>query len=159
MKTEADRREAARQAGETYGAMAADLSLMHASLAPGEEAMEKHILNLARNIREQVLQQRANDDLGEDLALVWKEAALKAAQARLKAFGAPGEGDAAGGLTDTPRFPAAQPLQEWAFNLWLTLLPDHSPAGQSQHTRGPGFRTIVPFQRVPSRAPSKVISS
>lgn len=70
--------------------MAADLSLMHASLAPTEEAMEKHILNLARNIREQALQ-RANDDLGEDLALVWKEAALKAAQERLKAFGAPGE--------------------------------------------------------------------
>ena len=90
MNTDADKREGARQAGETYGAMAADLSLMHASLAPGEEAMEKHILNLARNIREQALQ-RANDDLGEDLALVWKEAALKAAQERLEAFGAPGE--------------------------------------------------------------------
>ncbi len=40
--------------------------------------MEQHILDLvARNIREQALQ-RASDDLGEALALVWKEAALKA---------------------------------------------------------------------------------
>jgi hypothetical protein len=90
MRTDADQREAARQAGETYGAMAADLSLMHASLAPGEKSLEKHILDLARNIREQALQ-RANNELGEDLALVWKGAALKAAQKRLEAFGAPGE--------------------------------------------------------------------
>jgi hypothetical protein len=90
METETERREAARKAGETYGTMAADLSLMHVGSASGEEAMEQHILDLARNIREQALQ-RANDDFGEDLALVWKEAALKAAQERLEAFGAFGE--------------------------------------------------------------------
>jgi hypothetical protein len=39
--------------------------------------MEQHILGRARNILEQALQ-RASDDLGEALALVWKEAALKA---------------------------------------------------------------------------------
>jgi hypothetical protein len=89
MDTDADKREAAREAGETYGAMAADLSLMHASLAPSEEAMERHILDLACNIREQMQQQAAV--LGEALAFVWKEAALKAAQKRLEAFGAPKE--------------------------------------------------------------------
>jgi hypothetical protein len=87
MDTDADKHKAAREAGETYGAMAADLSLIYASLASSEEAVEGYILNLARNIREQALQRA--DNLGEDFALVWKEAALKAAQERLEAFGAP----------------------------------------------------------------------
>jgi len=44
---------------------------------------------LARNIREQAAQQ-AEGGLGEELAAIWKDAALKAAQARLKAFEEPG---------------------------------------------------------------------
>ena len=86
MNTEADRREVAREAGEKYGAMAADLSLVHISMAESEEAVQDHINTLVRNIREQAAQQAR-----EDLAAVWKEAALKAAQARLEASGEPGE--------------------------------------------------------------------
>jgi hypothetical protein len=41
---------------------------------------------LVRNIREQAAQQA-----GEDLAAIWKEAALKAAQARLESSGKPEE--------------------------------------------------------------------
>ena len=77
-----DRREAVREAGGKYGAMAADLSLIHISMAASEEAVQDHINDLVRNIREQSAQQAR-----EDLAAVWKEAALKAAQARLEAFG------------------------------------------------------------------------
>ncbi len=77
-----DRREAVREAGEKYGTMAADLSLVHISMAASEEAVQDHINNLVRNIREQAAQQAR-----EDLAAVWKEAALKAAQARLEASG------------------------------------------------------------------------
>jgi hypothetical protein len=84
MSTEPDRHKAARQAGEKYGAMAADLSLVHISMAASEEAVQDHISNLVRNIREQAAQQAR-----EDLASVWKEAALKAAQARLEAFEGP----------------------------------------------------------------------
>ena len=76
-----DRREAVREAGERYGTMAADLSLVHISMASSEEAVQDHINNLVRNIREQAAQQAH-----EDLAAVWKKAALKAAQARLEAF-------------------------------------------------------------------------
>ncbi len=81
-----DRREAVREAGERYGTMAADLSLVHISMASSEEAVQNHISDLVRNIREQAAQQAR-----EDLAAVWKEAALKAAQARLEAFGEPNE--------------------------------------------------------------------
>ena len=82
MSTEQDRHTVAREAGERYGAMAADLSLVHISMAASEEAVQDHINDLVRNIREQAAQQAR-----EDLAAVWKEAALKAAQARLEAFG------------------------------------------------------------------------
>jgi hypothetical protein len=79
-----DKREAVRKAGERYGTMAADLSLVHISMASSQEAVQDHINNLVRNIREQAAQQAR-----EDLAAVWKEAALKAAQVRLEAFGRP----------------------------------------------------------------------
>jgi hypothetical protein len=65
--------------------MAAALSLLHISVASSEEEMQEHVGDLVRNIREQALQ-RANEGLGEDLAAVWKEAAMEAAQARLAAF-------------------------------------------------------------------------
>jgi hypothetical protein len=84
MNREADKREAAQEAGEKYGTMAADLSLVHVSVASSEEEIQDHINDLVRNIREQAAQQAR-----EDLAVVWKEAALKAAQARLEAFGGP----------------------------------------------------------------------
>ncbi len=77
-----DRRYAVREAGEKYCTMAADLSLVHISMAATEEAVQDHINNLLRNTREQAAQQA-----GADLAAVWKEAALKAAQARLEAAG------------------------------------------------------------------------
>ncbi len=85
MSTEAESREAARKAGATYGTMAADLSLVHISVASSEGEMQDHIRDLVRNIREQA-SQHADQGLGEDLAAVWKEAALEAAQARLAAF-------------------------------------------------------------------------
>jgi hypothetical protein len=84
MIMEPDRHTVAREAGEKYGTMAADLSLVHISMAASEEAVQDHINNLVRNIREQAAQQAR-----EDLAAVWREAALKAAQARLEAFGEP----------------------------------------------------------------------
>ena len=84
MTTEPDRHKVAREAGEKYGTMAADLSLVHISMASSEEGVQDHINNLVHNIREQAAQQAR-----EDLAAVWKEAALKAAQARLEAFGGP----------------------------------------------------------------------
>ena len=84
MNTEPDRHKVVREAGERYGTMAADLSLVHISMAASEEAVQDHINNLVRNIREQSAQQAR-----EDLAAVWKEAALKAAQARLEVFGGP----------------------------------------------------------------------
>ncbi len=90
MSTEAERREAAREAGAKYGTMATDLSLVHISVASSEDEMQDHIRDLVRNIREQA-SQRANEGLGEDLAAVWKDAALKAAQARLEASGEPDE--------------------------------------------------------------------
>ena len=84
MSTEPDRRKVAREAGEKYGTMAADLSLVHISMAASEEAVQDHINNLVRNIREQAAQQAR-----ADLAAVWNEAALKAAQARIEASGGP----------------------------------------------------------------------
>jgi hypothetical protein len=39
MTTEPDRHKVAREAGEKYGTMAADLSLVHISMAPNEEAV------------------------------------------------------------------------------------------------------------------------
>ena len=81
-----DRREAVRAAGERDGTMAAGLSLVHISMAASEEAVQDHINNLVRNVREQAAQPAR-----EDLAVVWKEAALKAAQARLEASGGPEE--------------------------------------------------------------------
>jgi hypothetical protein len=89
MSTEPDRHEVAREAGEKYGTMAADLSLVHVSVASSEEEIQEHINDLVRNIREQAAQQAR-----EDLAVVWKEAALKAAQARLEASGEPEEATA-----------------------------------------------------------------
>ncbi len=88
MSTEAESREAAREAGTTYGRMAADLCLVYIGIAAGEEAMQDHIRDLVRNIRDQA-SQRANEGLGEDLAAVWKDAAMEAARARLAAFEAP----------------------------------------------------------------------
>ncbi len=88
MSTEPDEQEAARVAGSRYGTMAADLSLLHISTATTEEKIQEHIADLARNIREQAAE-RARDGLGEDLAAVWKDAALKAAQARLETYGEP----------------------------------------------------------------------
>ena len=86
MNMELERCEAARQAGERYGTMAADLSLVHISMAESEEAVQDHINTLVRNIREQAAQQAR-----EDLVGVWREAALKAAQARLATSGGPEE--------------------------------------------------------------------
>ena len=86
MSREPDRHKVAREAGEKYGTMAADLSLVHISMAESVEAVQDQINNLVRNIREQAAQQAR-----EDLAAIWKEAALKAAQARLEASGEPGE--------------------------------------------------------------------
>jgi hypothetical protein len=71
MNTETDQQEAARQAGSRYGTMAADLSLVHITTAATDEEMQEHIADLARNIREQAAQ-RIREDLGEDLAAVWK---------------------------------------------------------------------------------------
>jgi transposase-like protein len=88
MNTEHNEQEAVRQAGSRYGTMAADLSLAHISAAATDEAIQEHIADLARNIREQAAQ-KAREDLGEDLAATWKDAALKAAQARLEAHGEP----------------------------------------------------------------------
>ena len=87
MNTETDEQEA-REAGSLYGTMAADLSLVHISTAATDEAVQEHIAELARNIREQA-QQRAKEGLGADLAAVWKDAALRSAQARLEASGEP----------------------------------------------------------------------
>lgn len=82
MNTEPDRHKVVREAGEKYGTMAADLSLVHISMAASEEAVQDHINDLVRNIREEAAQQAR-----ADLAAVWKEAVLKAAQARLETFG------------------------------------------------------------------------
>ena len=90
MNTEPDQHAAAREAGEKYGTMAADLSLVHISMAASEEAVQDHINTLVRNIREQAAQQ-AREGLGHDLTAVWKAAAFKAAQARLEAHGGPEE--------------------------------------------------------------------
>ncbi len=65
MNVEADE-QAAREAGARYGTMAADLSLVHISLAVTDEAVEHHIADLALNIGEQA-QQRARDDIGKIL--------------------------------------------------------------------------------------------
>ncbi len=86
MSTEQDRHTVARAAGERYGAMAAYLSLVHISMASSEEAVQDHINDLVRDIREQAAQQAR-----EDLAAVWREAALNAAQARLEASEGPEE--------------------------------------------------------------------
>jgi len=88
MSPEAERNDAAREAGATYGTMAAELSLVHISLALNEEEMQQHIRDLVRNIREQASQQ-TDQGLGEDLTAVWREAAMEAAQARLAAFEEP----------------------------------------------------------------------
>ncbi len=88
MATETSQKEAAREAGHQYGTMAADLCLVHISEATTEEAVQEHVVDLARNIREQAAQQ-AKEGLGEELAAIWQDAALKAAQARLEAFEEP----------------------------------------------------------------------
>ncbi len=88
MDTELNQREAAREAGERYGTMAADLSLVHVSAASSTEEIHEHIRDLARNIREQAAQQ-VREGLSHNLADVWKAAAFKAAQARLEAIGGP----------------------------------------------------------------------
>ncbi len=88
MEIEPDHREAAREAGEKYGTMAADLSLVHVSAASDPEEIHQHIRDLARNIREQAAQQ-TREGLAHDLTAVWKAAAFKAAQVRLEALGGP----------------------------------------------------------------------
>ena len=90
MKTQSDEQEAAREAGSRYGTMAADLSLIHISTATTEEKMQKYIADLAHKIREQAVQ-RAREGLGEDLAAIWKDAALRAAHARLEGYTEPKE--------------------------------------------------------------------
>ena len=69
-------------------------------MAASEEAVQAHINDLVRNIREHAAQQA-----GEDLAAVWKQAALKAAQARLEAFGGSGADDRRVGRYQQPRLP------------------------------------------------------
>ncbi len=66
MDTELDQHEAAREAGAKYGAMAADLSLVHVSAASSKEEIHEHIRDLARNIREKAAQQ-AREGLEDDL--------------------------------------------------------------------------------------------
>jgi hypothetical protein len=85
MNTETNEQQAAQEAGSQYGAMAADLSLVHISVAANDEAIQEHIADLVRNIREQA-KERAGEGLGNDLATIWKDAALEAAQARLRAY-------------------------------------------------------------------------
>jgi hypothetical protein len=51
--TEAHEREVARRAGEQYGTMAANLSLVQVSTASSEEAVQDDIRDLARNVRQQ----------------------------------------------------------------------------------------------------------
>jgi hypothetical protein len=46
MDTEPDQHEAAREAGEKYGTMAADLSLVHVSPASSAEEIHEHIRDL-----------------------------------------------------------------------------------------------------------------
>ncbi len=89
MNTEAESREAVREAGEKYGTMAAELSLAHVSAASSDEEIHEHIRDLARNIREQATQQ-VRDGLGHELADVWKAAAFKAAQMRLETLNSVG---------------------------------------------------------------------
>ena len=84
MSTEPDRHKVAREAGEKYGTMAADLSLVHISMAASEEAVQDHINNLVRNIREQAAQQAR-----EDLAAVWKEAPSKPLKRVLRQWESP----------------------------------------------------------------------
>ena len=69
MDAEPDQREAAREAGEKYGTMAADLSLVHVSAASNTEEIHEHIRDLSRNIREQAAQQD-REGLGQDLTAV-----------------------------------------------------------------------------------------
>ena len=69
MNTETNEQEAAQEAGSWYGNMAADLSLVHISVAVNERAIQDHIADLVRNIREQA-QQRAREGLGDDLASI-----------------------------------------------------------------------------------------
>jgi hypothetical protein len=88
IRIEPDEEQTAREAGSRYGTMAADISLVHIGVAVTEEAVEQHIADLVRNIREQA-QQRAKEGLGADLVAVWKDAAVTAAQARLEASGEP----------------------------------------------------------------------
>ena len=96
MSMKPDRRKVVRDAGKKYGTMAADLSLIHISIAPTEETVQDHIDDLAYNIREQAAQQ-IRSGLAEDLAAVWKAAAFQtAAQARLEAFGGPEEVQSSG---------------------------------------------------------------
>jgi hypothetical protein len=74
--------------------------VVHISMAASEEALQDHINDLVRNIREQAAQQAR-----ADLAAVWKQAALKAAQARLEAFGGSGADDCSVGRQSQPRLP------------------------------------------------------
>ncbi len=90
MNSEAESREAVREAGEKYGTMAADLSLVHLSAVSTKEEIHERIRDLARNIREQTTKQ-VREGLRQDFAEVWKAAAFKAAQARLEALGGPEE--------------------------------------------------------------------
>ncbi len=88
MATQVSQKEAAREAGHQYGTMAADLCLVHISEATTEEAVQEHVVDLARNIREQA-SQRGAEGLEEELAALWRDAAAKAVQARLETYGEP----------------------------------------------------------------------
>ena len=72
-----DRRYAVREAGEKYCTMAADLSLVHHSMTATEEAVQDHINDLVRNIREQAAQQA-----GAHLAAVLSGRRLRSKQLR-----------------------------------------------------------------------------
>jgi hypothetical protein len=60
--TDTDKQQAAHDAGHQYGTLAANLCLVHVSGATTEEAVQEHVADLARNIREQAAH-RADEGL------------------------------------------------------------------------------------------------
>jgi len=52
--------------------MAADLYLVNLSAATTKEVVQEHVIDLARNIREQAAQ-RAAEGLEEELAALWRD--------------------------------------------------------------------------------------
>ena len=51
MATETSEKEAAQEAGYPYGAMAADLCLVHLSAATTEESMQEHVATSVSRLR------------------------------------------------------------------------------------------------------------